>query len=183
VEAVFAIAALVAILIGLLPILWAVRNKLALAKHKAIAIGLGVLIWLLCAFALSVLVPNIRSARFAATYVGCMQNIHAINKALVMYAGENDDKYPGYDWCDSLSQYMYQESFACPMSDAEYSYCMNEDLIGRRSSAFRAPPVVTVFDGRGYKNDSGDISSAVMRHDGEVALVGYSDGKVRPKSR
>jgi prepilin-type processing-associated H-X9-DG protein len=108
----------------------------------------------------------------------CIDNLMEIGKALTLYQSDNNDRAPLSDWTDSLSRYVDNEVFACPML-SPYGYTMNAAAVGLDNWKITSPArIVGLFDGLGGKNRVGGIDDIRWRHAG-AAVIMYMDGHVK----
>ncbi len=91
------------------------------------------------------------SVRRLASEIMCGTHMSALGKALIVYANDNDDRFPTPDkWCDLLIEHVdaVPKIFICPQSDTVYgesSYAMNFNLIGKKIDEVPADTVM-VFE-------------------------------------
>jgi prepilin-type processing-associated H-X9-DG protein len=109
---------------------------------------------------------------------GCIDNVNQLNKALLMYAGDNNDRAPLGNWCDTLKEYAEADAFACPTLDVPFGYSLSSKVIGISLSDLDAVNTIWLFDSPGGINNVGDESDIDWRHNGR-AVFGYADGHVR----
>lgn len=90
----------------------------------------------------------------------CGTNLEGLGKAIMLYAGDYDDKYPAADkWCDLLIEHtdVSPSQFVCRGSDAiegESSYAFNKYLIGKKMTEV-PDDVVLLFETDFGKNPVG----------------------------
>jgi len=112
--------------------------------------------------------------------IGCRSNVIQIHKAMLMYAGDNNDRAPQADWVDGISGYMGgDEAHGCPVSDASFAYTMHEVFLGSLYPDPVRANIPVLFDGPGGKNSVGSTSLAQFRHEGERAHFLFEDGRVQ----
>jgi hypothetical protein len=86
-----------------------------------------------------------------AARIMCGTHMSALGKAILVYASDNNDRFPTPDkWCDLLIEHsdMIPEIFICPQSGAVYgesSYAMNIHLAGKKIGEVPADTVM-VFE-------------------------------------
>ena len=78
----------------------------------------------------------------------CGTNLHMLGKTMMLYASDNNDRYPTAEkWCDLLIQYLDRtpRQFICRGSDVvkgESSYAFNKNLAGKKVSEVPGDVVV-----------------------------------------
>jgi len=99
--------------------------------------------------------PRIRSVSYRML---CAQNLENLGKAILIYANDNDDKYPSSsNWCDLLIEHtdVTKEQFICPLSFwPVFSYGFNKNLDGLQVGDV-PPNTVVLFEIEGGRNVSG----------------------------
>ena len=137
---------------------------------------------LFTAFLASLLVPALSTAREKARRVQCLSNLRQIGLALGQYTGDNNDKLPVRQWCDTLTQSGYLSSpktFLCPSGNsAKCAYVFNSHMLG--GVWLSDPNIVVVLDGESDWNAVISGSSelpATAHRTGRNVL--FSDGHVQ----
>jgi hypothetical protein len=109
----------------------------------------------------------------------CITNMNRLSRAMLMYAGDNDERTPLSNWGITVAPYAQPSDFACPFLADDYGYAVNDTLVGAGLGEFVAHNTALLFDGPGGKNSIGDRSSIRWRHDVDRAVFGYTDGHVQ----
>lgn len=124
------------------------------------------------------------------TQFRCMRNVGEIQKAMIIYAGDFDNRYPPKDkWCDLLIDHarVSKEDFICPGSKAktgQSSYAINENAITLEPPIMRgiqepnAPPdIVLLFESEpGWNQYGGPELLTFKNHKGEGCYIVFTDG-------
>ncbi len=126
-------------------------------KKKSGAVGkilgcLGVLFLLLIIALAAILIPAINSAREAAKFAQCQNQLKMIGNAIMMYSVENKDMCPDSIWLLRSSEYSLptNDKFACAAkSDSYYVYLGKDLVIGRDN-----PNIPIVFEMPGSHSDN-----------------------------
>jgi prepilin-type processing-associated H-X9-DG protein len=138
----FFLTAPLAIIFGIISLIMIARSHGQLKGiGMAIAgIAVPVVILPLVAILMGILLPALNSVRIAAQKVICANNMTALGKAMHVYAGDYDGKFPiSSKWCDLLIEHadVDEHMFRCPAasgynavdtSQRICSYAMNENV-------------------------------------------------------
>jgi prepilin-type processing-associated H-X9-DG protein len=127
--------------------------------------------------------PALAKAKAKASGIRCMNNVKQLNLALMMYATDNNDRFPaGTNWCEALGPYLGHSTNAlvCPQGtpNQRCHYALNAQLVGRGIKAIQVPAqTVLIFECDGGWNVSGgrELLPAKPRHNGAYVL-GFADG-------
>jgi hypothetical protein len=117
-----------------------------------------------------IFLPAIRRIRSISPRMACGQNLVVLGEALLLYANDNDHKYPTpAEWCDLLIEQanVNEKQFKCPESKgARCSYAMNPncDISSR-------PDIVLLFETEiwkdgGWNKFGGPELLTVRNHEG-----------------
>jgi hypothetical protein len=112
----------------------------------------------------------------------CGSALSGLRKAMLLYAHDNDYKYPTADkWCDLLMMHIDAKHFICRGSDAtigESSYAFNKNLEGKKSSE-TPPDMVLLFETKGGWNQYGGPELLTFEnHKGEGCNVLFNSFNV-----
>lgn len=115
----------------------------------------------------------------------CGTNLRGIGIAMMVYANDNDDRFPTADkWCDLLVVHYYVdvEQFVCDRSDVkvgESSYAMNKNIVGVKASDI-PEDVVLLFESKpGWNQAGGPEILTAENHNGEGCNILFGDRRVR----
>ena len=137
----FFLTAPLAVIFGIIALVMIAKSNGQLkGTGMAIAgIAVPVVIFPIMAILMGILLPALNSVKMAAQKVVCATNMSALGKAIYVYAGDYDGKFPtSSQWCDLLIEYtdVDEQIFCCPAA-SEYdafdtsrricSYAMNEN--------------------------------------------------------
>jgi prepilin-type processing-associated H-X9-DG protein len=133
----------------------------------------------------AMLLPALARAKTKAQTVQCMNHVKQLNLALMMYATDNNNRFPAGDkWCDAIRPYtggstaMYQ----CPGEPGgRCAFSLNSSLANQALSSGQSPArTVLVFGSGDGWNQSGAADTAKPhKHDGRMVIVGFADGHVQ----
>ncbi len=181
------VTSLVGLVLGIVALVHINKSKGQLRGQGLAAAGtiVSAAFVLLAPIFAALLLPALAKAQAKAASINCMNNVKQLNLALMMYASDNKDQFPGgSNWCDALRPYLAQatNAFICPKGAAgrRCHYALNAQLAGRDLKDSQAPAqVVLVFECDGGWNVSGgrELLPAKPRHAGAYAF-GFADGHV-----
>jgi len=156
---VFVISALVALILGVVALYRIGKSNGKLTGKWWAVLGVGLVVSSIIAFIL--IIPVLRAPKYPTGYSICRVNLHELGKAMLLYSGEYDDKYPTADkWCDLLIEYtdMSPRQFVCRSNtDAvigESSYAFNKNIVGKKITEVPGD-VVVLFETNFGKNPTG----------------------------
>jgi prepilin-type processing-associated H-X9-DG protein len=109
------------------------------------------------------------------------ENLTRIGKAMLIYAGEGDDKYPIADkWCDLLIKYVEvtPETFRCRgASEGRCNYAMNKNI--EKLGIYAHPDMVLLFESKpGWNQFGGPEILTFENHKGKRCNILFNDGHV-----
>lgn len=112
----------------------------------------------------------------------CASNLHQLGMAMLLYASENDDKYPEADkWCDLIMPYIDDDHlFRCKGSDAirgESSYAFNKNVADKKIAEIPSG-IVVLFETNFGKHPAGRDSLLIERDCDELAEYAGVEDKV-----
>lgn len=120
-----------------------------------------------------------------APATACLSNMKQIGLAAIMYAADNDERFPpAQTWEDAvLPTYAKQTSFACPLAPGHrYGYAMNRAISLANSAKFQRPEEqITFFESVAcVRNANGTerLMPRPGRHSGRNT-VAYADGHAK----
>lgn len=130
------------------------------------------------------MLPALAKAKQRAQAVACLNNVKQLNLAAIMYASDNNNKFPSADqWCDTAKKYFVPDkAFLCAGGDANKRchYAFNAELSGIEEAKITEPGrTVLFFEIDGGWNVSGgqELMLKHPRH-GRTVTVGFADGHV-----
>ena len=146
-------------------------------------IVLPVVVLPVMALLMAVLMPALAQTRRLAQRIICAENLSGIGKAMIVYAEDNDGRFPEDDrWCDILMEQMDvpKKMFVCrsTLNQDTCSYSMNSavEILGIKSP----PDMVLVFESKPGWNQSGGIELVnIESHQGEGCNILFVDGSVK----
>lgn len=137
----FFLTAPLAVILGIIALVMIAKSHGQL-KGTGMAIAgivVPVVILPIMSILMAIMLPALSSVRTAAQKVICANNMTGLGKAMYVYAGDYDGKFPtSSEWCDLLIEYadVDEHMFRCP-AESEYSavdtsqricsYAMNEN--------------------------------------------------------
>lgn len=136
----FFLTAPLAIILGIISLVMIARSHGQLKGTGMAIAGIVVPVVILpfMAILMAIMLPALNSVRIAAQKVVCANNMTALGKAMYVYAGDCDGKFPtSSEWCDLLIEYadVDEHMFRCPgtlsgidTSPRICSYAMNENV-------------------------------------------------------
>jgi prepilin-type processing-associated H-X9-DG protein len=112
----------------------------------------------------------------------CISNVKQLSAALLLYMDDNNGYAPPItSWRAELEDYKEGlQSLKCKLTDAPYTYALNEATQGVRLNKVKAPEeLVAIFESKSeHLNASGGPRDFVFRHEGS-GNIGYADGHVK----
>jgi len=137
----------------------------------------------------AMLLPALAKAKQKAQAIHCMNNVKQLSLAVMMYAGDNTNRFPSATtWCDSIQSYLggSTKPFQCPGGDQNQRchYAFNAKLDGLETTRVENPSATVVFletDG-GWNLSGGPELMLKSSHHGRMFVVGFADGHVEQVS-
>ena len=183
----FFLTAPVAIILGIIALVMISRSNGQLKGTGMAIAGIAVPIVMLPVIAvlMGILMPALNSVRITAQRTVCANNMTALGKAMYVYAGDYDGKFPtSTEWCDLLIEYtdVDAHTFCCPAtsgynsfdtSQRICSYGMNDNVEGADAPG----DMVLLFETDAGWNQSGGREMLISgyRH-GNIYNVLFDDG-------
>jgi prepilin-type processing-associated H-X9-DG protein len=142
-------------------------------------IALPVVLLPLVALLMGILMPALARVRQIAFRQVCGNNMSALGKSMLIYAGDYDEKYPTPSkWCDLLVEYaeVTPKSFLCKgAAEGPCNYAMNKNI--EKLNPTNAPPdMVLLFEtSPGWNQSGGPEILTTENHNGEGCNVLFVD--------
>lgn len=116
-----------------------------------------------------------RHPRESLSRVVCITNLNQVGRAMLMYAGDNDERTPHAQWADAYAPYA-EDVWICPAEGGLYSYAFSSGLLGKPLP--EQGRTIAAFDAAVGVNGVASPSEAHYRHN-DSAIFLYTDGLVR----
>jgi len=130
------------------------------------------------------MLPALAAAKQKAQEINCMNNEKQLALAILMYSGDNKDKFPpAATWCDAIQPETSgnKQLFRCPAADStsQCAYAFNSKLGGLELGKAN-PQTVMIFESDGGWNVNGgpELLPARARHLRKFYVVAFVDGHV-----
>ena len=151
-------------------------NGLAIA-----GIALPVVLLPVIALLMAILMPALARVRAIAFRTVCGANMSGIGKAMLIYAGDNDEKFPTTSkWCDLLIEHcdVSKETLRCkgaPEGPCNYAMNSNIEQLGRAAPS----DMVLLFEtSPGWNQSGGPEILTTENHNGDGCNVLFVDSHV-----
>ncbi len=133
------------------------------------------------AILLSILMPALAKVRILSQRVVCGSHMNSIGKELMIYANDNNDKYPATDkWCDLLleNSNISKKVLICPGApEGPCDYAMNKNI--EKIGPLGPSDLVLLFETDPGWNQSGDEEIlSTENHKGDGCNILFNDGHV-----
>ena len=117
--------------------------------------------------------------------IACIVNLSNLNKALLMYEGDNDGMTPPGRWVENLQGYYTDFSdLKCPVYDNPIGYALNAQMEDVDSDLILNPvKTIAFFDAISSAGNTGGEEAIDWRHTDERAVFSFADGHCRPYKR
>ncbi len=130
---------------------------------------------------MGIMMPMLAQTRHIAYRMVCGNNLGGLTKAMIVYAGENGDKYPtSSQWCDLLMQNMDipAKQFRCKgASEGPCNYAMNINI--EKLGPDAPPDMVLLFESKpGWNQAGGPELLTIENHQGKGCNVAFNDTHV-----
>lgn len=142
---------------------------------------LPVVLWPIAAVGTGMLIPALARTRQLAFRMTCATNLQGLGKATLIYAGDNDGRFPTPSaWCDLLVEHagVSLASFRCRgAADGPCNYAMNKAVEVLGTSA--PPDMILLFEtAPGWNQAGGPEILTTNNHPGVGFNVLFVDGHV-----
>jgi hypothetical protein len=148
-----------------------------------IVLGAALGLLALLAIPAAMLLPALAQAKGKAQSIMCMNNMKQLALAVVLYADDNNGKFPpGNEWCDKINRYVGSpKAFQCPAQENQRcGYALNQNLNSKKQNEV-ALDTVLLFESNAGWNKAGGSELLASRHEGreKMFLVAFADGSVQ----
>ena len=134
------------------------------------------------AIMMGIMLPALSQARLAARRAVCISNLKQLGIATMVYAQDNNDRYPSADkWCDLLKPYYKDDKLlVCPSAgQAKCSYAINKNLPEFTEQVERPAETILLFESRpGWNQSGGTELLTTENHQGKGCNILFCDGHV-----
>ena len=171
---IFLISIPLALVLGIVSIF-----KITKSKGQLKGKGLGITGIVIATLLLVLIIPGLTKIRSISPRMLCGTNMKALGNAIIVYACDNNDRYPTADkWCGLLLEggYVTEKQFRCPRDEeGPCSYAMNPN------AGLNSPPdMVLLFETKGGWNQFGGPELlTVDNHDGDGCNILFNDFLVK----
>jgi prepilin-type processing-associated H-X9-DG protein len=161
-----------------------ISKSAGLLKGNGLAItGIALPAVLLPLFVLlmGIIMPGLASVRHIAFKTVCNTNLRGLGKALLIYADDNDEKFPTpSQWCDLLVEHceVPEKVLRCKGApEGPCNYAMNKNIEEFGKDA--PPDMVLLFETHpGWNQAGGPEILTTDNHDGKGCNVLFADNRV-----
>jgi hypothetical protein len=127
---------------------------------------------------IAILGPSLIHLREYRHRIRCAENLTGLGKAMLIYAGVGDDKYPIADkWCDLLIEHaeVTPKSFRCRGApEGRCNYAMNKNI--EKLGIYARPDMVLLFESKpGWNQSGGPELLSMENHKGKGCNVLFND--------
>ena len=130
---------------------------------------------------IAILIPTFMTVKTAVEQNMCAENIKGLSKAMLIYAGDYDEKYPSPNWCNLLIDYadVSEQQFRCfSTKEGPCNYAMNVNII--ESGPATPSDIVLLFETTpGWNQIGGPEILSMNNHDNKGCNIVFADGHVR----
>ncbi|MBN2020028.1 MAG: DUF4190 domain-containing protein [Sedimentisphaerales bacterium] len=133
------------------------------------------------ALVMGIMMPALARTRMIVYRMNCGENLAGLGKAMLLYSGDNNDKFPSCEqWCDLLIEYedVDPNQFRCRgASKGPCNYSMNKNVeeLGAKAPA----DMVLLFESKpGWNQSGGPELLSIGNHQEEGCNVLFCDGHV-----
>jgi len=179
----FLLTAPLAIIFGIISLVKISRSNgqlkgtgLAIAGIAVPVIALPIVVLIM-----GIMMPALARARVVAQRMVCGTNMSGITKAMLIYAGDNNDMFPDSDhWCDLMiqSENCNKKQLQCPGDkEGPSSYAMNKNA--EKLGANSPFDMVLLFESKpGWNQSGGPELLTTNNHLDEGCNIAFCDGHV-----
>lgn len=163
-----------AFVLGMISIFKIRRNR-----HQLKGVGLSTAGILICIVSVTIITFGVIQIRALFYQVWCARGLEGFGPTMILYANDNDGKYPTSDkWCDLLLQgdYVTKEQFKCPRDQkGPCSYAINKNIVGMKLSDVPSDCVVLFESTPGWNQVGGPEILTTENHGGKGCNVMFCD--------
>jgi prepilin-type processing-associated H-X9-DG protein len=179
----FLLTAPLALILGIIALVKIAKSNGRLKGTGMAIIGIVVPVVALpiVAIMMGIMLPGLAQARSAAQRVVCINNLKQLGVATMLYAKDNNDRYPSSDkWCDLLKPYYKDDKLLiCPSaSHAKCSYAMNKNLPEFTKQVKNPAETILLFESKPGWNQSGSRELLTTENHHESGSILFCDGHV-----
>ncbi len=164
----------------------AIVVSLSLSPRRSVYGALStILLPIIAFFVTTIMYPVFQGAREASTRTSCFTNMAMLGKAIAIYAGDSDGRFPPTNkWRTLIEQGYVMPGLRCKSSTAPWTYAMNDQVSSKNSSEIgETYGVVLLFEAEAYEPDAaGGSEGFVERHFG-TGVVCFCDGHAKSMTR
>jgi hypothetical protein len=166
-----------------LPTIGRAKSKSPRWVIPLIVLGVAMGLLALLAIPAAMLLPALTKAKGKAQSIMCMNNMRQLALAVVLYADNNNGKFPpGNEWCDKVNRYVgLPIAFQCPVHENQRcGYAFNQNLINKKQTEV-GHDTVLLFESDAGWNKAGGPGLLASRHGGrqKMYLVAFADGSAQ----
>ena len=129
-----------------------------------------------------IVLPSLDRVRSVPPRILCGTNLSGLGKALVIYANNNDSKYPTVDkWCDLLIEHgeVTEKNFVCDGALRANNKYRSHFAINPNCDINSPPETVLLFETKGGWNRFGGRELlSTDNHHGDGCNILFNDGRV-----
>jgi len=177
------ITAIPAIILGIIALVKIARSAGSLKGNGLAIAGIALPVVLLpfIALLMGIMMPALARVRQIAFRTVCATNMSGLGKAMLIYAGDYDEKYPTPSkWCDLLIEHcdVSEKTLRCKGApEGRCNYAMNKNI--EQFGADAPPDMVLLFETHpGWNQSGGPEILTTENHNGEGCNVLFADGRV-----
>jgi len=182
------VTALVGLIFGILAQVNIKRSNGRLSGSGLAIAGIcisGIFLLMLPVFA-GLMLPALAKAKQKAIIVNCQYNLRQLATGVLIYAGDNNDRFPpAAGWSDAISNYVGPSKvFQCPADTGHRcSYAFNQALDGKKMSEVNGKTVLFFESDAGWNGAGGSEAAASRGHHNayvheEIINIVHVDGSI-----
>jgi len=178
------ITAIPAIILGIIALVKIARSAGSLKGNGLAIAGIALPVVLLpfIALLMGIMMPALARVKQIAFRTVCATNMSGLGKAMLIYAGDYDEKYPTpAKWCDLLIEHcdVSEKVLRCKGApDGPCNYAMNKNI--EQFGADAPPDMVLLFETHpGWNQSGGPEILTTENHQDDGCNILFADGHVR----